>query len=254
MKELNDDVKKIINTYWNTLLSKNISNIPMNKFIKKPYIENYIIKLSIEIKNDILVNNILELFKKNIIKRDHLTLFITNNFDLDINQKKKINKFFNNLNIQDTEQKNLNDKYEKFIVEIILFQIYFFRFYLTIIELLYDNETENNELYKFILIFIKNKNSEINSYSNDINFCIFYNLLQELLILYKVIIHKLIEFKIFNNDVDDNIMINLFIKNLFSNWYIIYKKDLIENKLDSKIGKDNKKKSILSKILCLPNL
>ena len=39
---------------------------------------------------------------------------------------------------------------------------------MTIIELLYDNEKENNELYNFILIFIKNKKSEINNYSKNI--------------------------------------------------------------------------------------
>jgi hypothetical protein len=244
MKKINDDIKNIINSYWNTLITKNIVNIPKNKFIKKPYIENYIIKLSVESKNDILINNILELIKKNKIKNDHLILFITSNFDLNIEQKKYITKFFNNLDI------TIINNNQKFIIETIMFQIYFFRFYLTIIELLYDNDDENNELYKFILIFIKNKKYEINKYNDNINFCIFYNLLQELLVLYKNLINKLIDIKMFNEEIDDNTMVNLFIKNIFSNWYIIYKKDLIENKIDTKIDK----RSIISKILCLPNL
>ena len=256
IKELDEDIQNMINTYWNTLLTKNIGNIPYNKFIKKPYLEKYIIQLAVRHKdNNSLKNNILEIWEKNKIKNNDLTLFISNNFDLDIFQKKALDKFFNN-EINDEKNKKI-DKYEKnlknFIVEIILYQIYFFRFYMTIIELLYDNEQENNELYHFILVFIKNKSSEINKNSKNINFIIFNNLLQELLVLYKVLINKLIEFNIFNEEINNN-MINLFIKNIFSNWYIIYKKDLIENKVNDKIGKYKCKKNILSKILCLPSI
>jgi hypothetical protein len=250
MKELDEDIKNMMNTYWNTLLTKNIGNIPSNKFIKKPYLEKYIIQLAGNIKTK---DNIFEMWEKNKIKNNDLTLFISNNFDLDIFQKKELDKFFNRK--LDNEK---NDKYEKnfknFIVEIILYQIYFFRFYMTVIELLYDNEQENNELYNFILVFIKNKSNEIYNSSKNINFIIFNNLLQELLVLYKVLINKMIEFNIFNKEINDNNMINLFIKNIFSSWYIIYKKDLIENKVNDKIGKYNYKKNILSKILCLPSI
>ena len=43
--------KETIFKYWNTLTRKNINDIPMNKLIKKPYLEKYIIKLSPEKKN-----------------------------------------------------------------------------------------------------------------------------------------------------------------------------------------------------------
>lgn len=272
MKEFDKDIDNIVSKYWNTLLSKNIANIPSNKFIKKPYLEKYIIQLSggynsdaepinlpnialtcerFQIKyNGSLKNNILKLWEKNKIKNNDLTLFISNNFDLDIFQKKSLDKFFNFEIDKNIEEK----KFKNFIIEIILYQIYFFRFYMTIIELLYDNEQENNELYNFILVFIKNNKHEIYNSSKNINFLIFNNLLQELLVLYKVLINKMIEFNIFSQEINDNNMINLFIKNIFGNWYIIYKKDLIENKVNDKIGKYISKKNILAKILCLPNI
>ena len=50
--------KNIIFEYWKTLKRKNISNISYNNFIKKPYLENYIINLSIIIDNTCLLNNI----------------------------------------------------------------------------------------------------------------------------------------------------------------------------------------------------
>ena len=254
LKELDEDIQNMMNTYWNTLLTKNIGNIPSNKFIKKPYLEKYIIQLAGNIKTK---DNIFEMWKKNKIKNNDLTLFISNNFDLDIFQKKALDKFFNYVienKAKDNENIKNEEKINNFIIEIILYQIYFFRFYMTIIELLYDNEKENNELYNFILVFIKNKKNEIYNFSKNINFVIFNNLLQELLVLYKVLINKMIEFNIFNEEINDNNMINLFIKNIFSSWYIIYKKDLIENKVNNKIEKYSCKKNILSKILCLPNI
>jgi hypothetical protein len=294
MKELDEDIQNMINTYWNTLITKNIANIPSNKFIKKPYLEKYIIQLAGNIQrapdaepldllqadgacerlqtkdNNSIKNNIFKMWEKNKIKNNDLTLFISNNFYLDIFQKKALDKFFNYLvenkdnKDKDNKDKDNKDKDNKdnkneekinnFIIEIILYQIYFFRFYMTIIELLYDNEQENNELYNFIIVFIKNKKNEIYNFSKNINFIIFNNLLQELLVLYKVLINKMIEFNIFNKEINDNNMINLFIKNIFSNWYIIYKKDLIENKVNDKIGRYTYKKNILSKLLCLPNI
>jgi len=253
MEELNENIQNMMNNYWNTLISKNIANIPSNKFIKKPYLEKYIIQLAVNLpsKHNNLKKNILEMWEKNKIKNNDLTLFISNNFDLDIFQKKTLDKFFN-LDM-DFKTEDEEKKFKNFIIEIILYQIHFFRFYMTIIELLYDNEQENNELYNFILVFIKNKSSEINKHSKNINFIIFNNLLQELLVLYKVLINKMVEFNIFSEEINNNIM-NLFIKNIFSNWYIIYKKDLIENKVNDKIGKYNCKKNILSKILCLPSI
>ena len=46
--------KKIVHNYLKTLNRHNISNIPVNIYIKKPYIEQYIIDISEHIKeNDI---------------------------------------------------------------------------------------------------------------------------------------------------------------------------------------------------------
>jgi len=51
--------ENIIFKYWKTLKRKNISSIPSNKFIKKPYLENYIIDLSTIINNNMLLKKII---------------------------------------------------------------------------------------------------------------------------------------------------------------------------------------------------
>jgi len=61
MEELNENIQNMMNNYWNTLISKNIANIPSNKFIKKPYLEKYIIQLAVNLpsKHNNLKKNIL---------------------------------------------------------------------------------------------------------------------------------------------------------------------------------------------------
>ena len=72
--------KNIILKYWKTLIRKNISNISVNKFIKKPYLENYIIKL-VSYDNDILCKKILDLIESNEITNEELFLYIYFNID-----------------------------------------------------------------------------------------------------------------------------------------------------------------------------
>jgi hypothetical protein len=58
-----------------------------------------------------------------------------------------------------------------------------------------------------------------------------------------------------DNDDNDQLSIqNLFLKNIFTNWYNIYKKDILENNVNEKIKEHTIRRSILSRILCLPNL
>ena len=138
-------------------------------------------------------------------------------------------------------------------MEIINFQVKYFRFYNTIIELLFDNKEEDNELYNFILIFIKNKNIEIRTFlKKNIKFKIFHYYLNDLFLSFDKIIKLLIEYKLFSK-MDKKEILNIFLKNIFINWYNIYKKDILENRVSDKIKNYSINNNILSRILCLPN-
>jgi hypothetical protein len=240
--------ENITSKYWITLSRKNISNISNNKFLKKPYVENYIIELSTNLNNNYIYSKINELFDSNIITNEDLFLFLNNNIDFDNDDKKKIEKFF--------LTNDMSDKiFESFCKEIIIYEIKYFRFYQTITELLFDSNEEDNELYNFILTFIKNKNNELkNMLKNNIKFQIFYNYLKDLLNLYSNIIKSLKNFDLISSDYNVNEILNLFLKNLFTNWYNIYKKDILDNNVKEKIKNYTKKKTIISRILCLRNI
>jgi hypothetical protein len=239
--------ENIIFEYWKTLSRKNISNIQNNKFIKKPYLENYIIKLSINLENKILIKKTLNLLNINKITNEELFLFINNNIDLQNYNKKKVELYFLD---------NISDKsFNKLAIQIIIFQVKYFRFYITITELLFDCDIENNELYNFILIYIKNNNNEITEYcKKNIKFNIFNFYLKDLFLNFQTLFNLLIKYKLFEKSLEKNDILNLFLKNLFLNWYNIYKKDIIENKINDKIKDYTLKKNLLSTILCLPNI
>ena len=237
--------KNILFEYWTTLLRKDVTNIPNNKFIKKPYLENYIIKLSIIFNDTKLEKKILNLIELNHITNEELFLFINNNIELNETDKKNIELyFFNN---------EVSESYNKISVNLIIYQIKYFRFYNTIVELLFDCNEEDNELYNFILIFIKNNKNEINKYiKKNIKFNIFYNNIILLFKSFENIIQSLINLNLFSLTDDD--ILNIFLKNLFTNWYNIYKKDILNNNVNEKIKDYILKKSIISTILCLPNV
>lgn len=239
--------ENIIFKYWKTLKRKNISNIPSNKFIKKPYLEKYIINLSTIIDNNILLKNITELIDSNEITNEELLLFIKNKIELSNDEKKNLEKLILK---NDSFDSNIN----KIYIEVILYEIKYFRFYLTINELLFDSKNEDNELYNFILIFIKNKNSEIKKYiKKNFKFSIFYYYINDLHYTYEKLYNLLLNLNLVE-DIEKKEILNLFLKNLFSNWYIIYKKDIMNNNVNDKIKDYIIPKSILSRILCLPNL
>ena len=113
--------ENITSKYWITLSRKNISNIPNNKFLKKPYVENYIIELSTNLNNNYIYSKINELLDLNVITNEDLFLFLTNNIDFDNDDKKKIEKFF--------LTNDMSDKiFELFCKEIIIYEIKYFRF------------------------------------------------------------------------------------------------------------------------------
>lgn len=248
----------IIFKYWKTLKRINISNIPTNKFIKKPYLEKYIIDLSINLENDLLINKILELLENNEITCEELILFLKNNIELNDNEKRNIEMYFLKSDYTESieESETDADKYfNKISIEIIIFQIKYFKFYITISELLFNYEDENNELYNFILILVKNDKKELKNYKKDnVYFNIVHTYFNQLHELFENIINMLVTMKLIETNYDKNDILNILLKNLFTNWYNIYKNDILENKVNNKIKKYSKKRGIISKLLCLPNI
>ena len=239
--------EEMVIKYWKTLIRKNVSNIPVNKFIKKPYLENYIIKLSVINNDQELVKKIISLINNDKINNEELFLFMNNNFDFD-DQKKEIEKFFLDNNTQ-------NEEFSKLSVEILVYQTKYFRFYQTVTELLFDSVSEDNELYNFILIYIKNKNSEIKNYTKkNIKFAIFYHYIKELENQYDNIFTLLIYYKLLTIEYNKKDVLNFFLKNLFINWYSIYKTDISEDRVNEKIKDYVLSKGIISRLLCLPNI
>ena len=239
--------EEMVIKYWKTLIRKNISNIPINKFIKKPYLENYIIKLSVIDNDQQLVTKILSLINNDKVSNEELFLFMNNNFEFD-NQKKEIEKFFSDNNTQ-------NEEFNKLSIEILIYQTKYFRFYQTVTELLFDSASEDNELYNFILIYIKNKSSEIKNYEKkNVKFAIFYHYIKELENHYDNIFKLLIYYKLLTIEYNKKDILNFFLKNLFINWYSIYKTDISEDRVNEKIKDYVVSKGIISRLLCLPNI
>jgi len=235
----NENLLNIIDKYLKTLIRKNILNIGNNVFLKKPYLQNCLIKISCIIDEKILADKILFLLEHNKITNEDIFEIVKNSI---INDKNidNLQKHF----LEDNENNNENNK-------LLLYQIKYFRLFHIITELLFDINNKNNydELYYFILLYINNNKSEIIYYSNkNFKFKIFNYYLNDLYDLYKIIIQLLN----ISYDVD---IFNLFLKNIFSKWYFIYKDDVINNKINDIIKNYKiKNSSILSRILCMNNL
>ena len=227
--DLHEDIVK---KYWKTLERKNISNILNNKFIKKPYLENYIIKLSLIEEVDILHDEIIRLINVDKITNEEIYLYLINTIDFNLEDKKNIQRLLDNNEISNNT-----------LVKIVEYQIKYFQYYQTITELLFDSN-EENDLYNFILIYIKNNQNDINYFlKKNIKFAIFYEYTNRLLELYKEMVYLI------NDQSDNKTILNLFLKNIFINWYIIYKKDILEERVNEKTCKYSRN-GFLSKILC----
>jgi uncharacterized protein YdiU (UPF0061 family) len=196
--------------------------------------------------NDKLIEKVIQLLDSNKITDEELFLFLSNSTDFDNDNKKKIEQY-----ILDN-----NDDINKLAIEIIIYEIKYFRFYQVVSELLfeYDNNQEN-ELYNFILIYIKNNRGEIKNYSKkNVKFNIFQYFLNDLFESYSNIFNILKKNKVINEEYTKNIILNSFLKNIFTNWYNIYKNDILENTVNEKIKDHLLPRSLISRILCLPNI
>jgi len=242
--ELTDIENNLVNNYWITLKRKKISNITINNFIKKPYIEKYIIDLSVILDNNIIINNILHLIDSNNINNSEIIFFINNYVELNNESKKNIEKYILENDLTEEDMNNI-------CIETIIYVIKYFRFYQTICELLFDSIIEDNELYNFILIYMKNRENDIKLYiKKNFKFKIFYYYINDLYQHYEKLNNIFIKLELIKGNND---FLNYFLKNLFTPWYNLYKKDIIENNVNTKIKGHVIKKSILSRLLCMNN-
>jgi hypothetical protein len=236
--------KKVVNNYLKTLNRYNISNIPVNTYIRKPYIEQYIIDISEENKES-EINKKIESLIDDIDSNDYYMYIYDNIDNISSDEKKKIQKIF-------LSKENNNNKTE-FSKAILLFITNYFQYYMIFTELLYDDK---NILYIDIYNYVKNNSKQINSkIKNSFNFQIFYYYTNKLYEKY----NNLIKLFLINNLLEEHEynelkIKNIFLKNLFSNWYAIYKKN-IDNGVNIITEEEVKKeKKILSRLLCINNI
>ena len=137
----------------------------------------------------------------------------------------------------------------KFKTNIILFLIKYYQYFYIINELLYDDNEE--ELFYCIYIYSKNDENIILNYSKKyFKMKIFFYLIDDLFKIFK----KNIDILIKNEILSDENIFKLFIKNIFFNWHIFYKKTLEDESFVNIEKKYEIKKNLLYKMVCSHNL
>ena len=237
----NNNEKEIINEYIKTIKRFNNLKIPKNIFLKNPYIENYLIKIS-NIDNDYeLIKKILLLINDDIISNEDLLFIINYYFDISKNEKNNIFKFLN----------NTDENITKNSIEIVIFNIRYFRFYLIISELLFEFNDENNELYFYLYLLNENDEKKIKFYKKKyLNFKLIHELYIILFENFNKIKKFLLDRKLINDEKN-----NIFFKNIFKQWFDIYLNDTGTESIEKKIKKYIiKKNNLFSKFICNNNI
>jgi len=185
--------EEILKEYWKKI-SHN-QKIPNNEYIKKPYIESYLFDY-VEWNSKIEIED---------IPYEDIFLYIKNNYSCKSEEKSNIQKY---LYVHSMEENKLT-------MHVICYMIEYLRFYMTMIDLLYQKETQI-ELSTFIYIILNHRNKIINDYKKkNLNFIIFYNLLNKTYDSYKNMLDILIQKKLIE---EITITKSLFYKNIFSPW------------------------------------
>jgi hypothetical protein len=240
--DITKNEKKLIDDYINTISRLTINTLPKNNYLKLPFVDDILLKLTY-INNDYeLIDKITnKLIKKNISNED-LTFIINYFFILTKEQKNNIFKYFNN----DVDNNLLRNN-----IEIVLFNIKYTRLYLIIIEFLFDNNIEDDELYFYLYILINNNKDDIEKYSKKyFKFRIISFYFQELFSFYKKIYKFMFSKELIEEHSEKKLFHNI-IKICLFNWYKIYLKDIDTKNVDIRINKFIiKKKSILSNFIC----
>lgn len=250
--------KIILINYWKTLKNCNHEKTKCI-YIKKPYIEEYIFD-ALLIDNDTDLNNYLLMkINEDEIKLEDISLFLSTILELNTEDKRSVNKRIFEIDIVNVE---IKDESFYLIKLILIAVISYTKFYYTSCQLLFPEESEEDDLintistlYKSIYIFIELNDVEIKKrYDEDLKLEIFTHILNEFIKDYQTLLEYLEEQKLIMLESYD--FKSILIKILFKNWYDIYKKIGKPNTDCKKTSSKNEKRSklsLLKKILCLPN-
>ena len=240
--ELNKNENKLITDYIQTLERIDHLNILKSNYLKNPYLENFILKLSKINKDKKLIEEIINKINYKIISNEDICFSINYYLKLETNEKKKIQNF-----IYNESEENLMILL-KLKTNVILFLVKYIQTYYIISELLYD-VSDNEELFYYLYVFIKNNNSKKNNNLKSVKFKITYVLFDDLFDIYMKIYNVLQKNDLLNKNLENEQFDN-FTKNIFHPWFNIYKKKIEDNTLDNILQKYEKKKSIFENIIC----
>jgi hypothetical protein len=218
---MNDQLNTLIEDYLYTLERYKIYNIPENLYIKKPYIEEYIMTLSKFYRIEILKIKILEKIEDEEISKEDIQTILFFLYPFTKEDKSFIQKYvYEEFSIQKIEESS-------FIYSLFILQIKYFQFYMLMVDLFY-NRQHHQKLEEDIYLWIENNDSKMKKYFRSCqrekktyeisSFVVFYNLLNELLIYYEKTLELLQnELKVIFQFSKKNRF--LFIQLIFSPWY-----------------------------------
>ena len=232
---------ELINNYIPTL-QRYFKDNNNYKYFKSPFVEKFVLKFVLLNSDDQIISKIIDKINDNIISNEDIVFSFNYYYNFDKNIKLKIQTFLYNSEDNDTI-------IIKFKTNIILFLIKYYQYFYIINELLYDDNEE--ELFYCIYIYSKNDENIILNYSKKyFKMKIFFYLIDDLFKIFK----KNIDILIKNEILSDENIFKLFIKNIFFNWHIFYKKTLEDESFVNIEKKYEIKKNLLYKMVCSHNL
>ncbi len=232
---------ELINNYIPTL-KRYFKDNNSYKYFKSPFIEKFVLKFVLLNSDEQMISKIIDKINDNIISNEDIFFSFNYYYNFDKNIKLKIQTFLYNSEENDTI-------IIKFKTNIILFLIKYYQYFYIINELLYDDNEE--ELFYCIYIYSKNDENMMLNYSKKyFKMKIFFYLIDDLFKIFK----KNIDILIKNEILSDENIFKLFIKNIFFNWHIFYKKTLEDESFVNIEKKYEIKKNLLYKMVCSHNL
>ncbi len=229
----------LINEYCKTLARKELKDIPNHQYIKKPYLESYIISLATIVNEELLTEQINKKFKNGDIQIEEVFLFVKTWIELSTNEKRALQSIL----LKDFRES------EKIVVGILIYVVYYFQLYMLSVEFLYDNAVENEDLFKYIEQIMRKQMSKIKSLEkNNIHLFMFHIQFEKVLNSYVSLFKLLVKEKLIEEDMSEEDVRNSFLRHTFANWYEVLKKRNKEGKLNSKPSK------WYSKLLCIPHI
>lgn len=244
---MNEQLNTLIEDYLYTIERFKIHNIPENLYIKKPYMEDYIIKLSKFYQYEIIKIKIVEKIEDEEISKEDISTLLFFLYPFSKEDKILIQKhLFEKVILEKVEESS-------FIFSLFILQIKYFQFYMLMIDLFY-NRQHHHQLSDDIYLWIEKNESKMKKYFKSCqknkktyeisSFVVFHNLLNELYIYYEKTLELL------QNELNVIFQFSkknryLFIQLIFSPWYEnIYKK---ENENEKKKNESDIKKSFFSR-------